>query len=226
MAARHRGRGRAAAHPRPPCPARDGVAHRAGDHGVRWQRAGHAAAAAAEPALAQRRGRHGRLDRRPARRPARGGRRGRRGGRRGVHGPRPRHRARHRAGLPARPVAGRGRRLRGPGGLRDERRSAARPARLPGAGGGPGLVRHGQRQVAVPDHGGHRVLRRLPEPGLPAPAGDRRGGRAGHPHRAPGAAPATGLPRLHDAHPRRTTRSHGPAGPRLVWLGARSSAWR
>ncbi len=59
-----------------------------------------------------------------------------------VHRPRPRRRGRRRAGLRAQPAARRRAARRRAAGLRDERRAAAAPARLPAAARRPRLVRH------------------------------------------------------------------------------------
>ena len=100
--------------------------------------------------------------------------------------------------------------------LRDERRAAPAPARLPAAARGAGLVRHAEREVAHPHHRARGALHRLPERGgLPDVRRGRRAGRAGHAHAAAladGAARGAGL---HDAHapPRARTRRRSPAAP-------------
>src|ERR1041384_1228505 len=114
-------------------------------------------------------------------------RRGRGGGRRrgALHRPRPGHRRRHRAALPAQPLA-RGSAQRRPAPrLRDERPAAPAATRFPAAPRRPRLVRDDQRQVADRDRGDPRAVHRLPAAaGVPDAAGRRRGGHADRADRA------------------------------------------
>ena len=73
-------------------------------------------------------------------------------------------------------------------------RSAA--ARVPDPAAGAGLVRDVQRQVAPPDHGRRRALRRLPALRVPAPSGAGRPRRARDEEGRPSAHGAAGLQRL------------------------------
>ncbi len=123
------------------------------DLGVRRQRSRPARPAAGEPALAARGGGDRGVDGRAPRRPARRGRgRGRRGGG-ALSRPRSRGRGRREAAVRTQPDAGRGPARGGAARLRDERRPASAPARVPAAARRPGLVRDDERQVAGPDHG-------------------------------------------------------------------------
>ena len=146
-------------------PRGDAAPYGARDAGVRGQRTGAARAAPGEPAVADRRGGHRRLDRcrgSPTCSRSAGVRAGRR--RRAVPRGRPRHGAGRRAGLRARPADGRGRARRRAGRDGDERRTAAGPARLPGPARGARVVRHGAREVADRHRGARPDLRRLPAP--------------------------------------------------------------
>ena len=134
------------------------------DDGVRRQRPRPARAAAGQPAVAARGGRHGALARHAARAAARGGRRRRTapsrcsspGSTAAIEGG---EEQAFQRSLPLDEAHAR----RGAARLRDERRAAAAAARLPAAPGRPGLVRDDERQVArrgstVLD----RAVRRLP----------------------------------------------------------------
>ena len=198
------------------------AAHRAGHHRVRRQRARPAASPAGQPAVAAGGGRHRRLDGHPAGRPARAGAAA--GGRRvgGVHGRGPRLRAIRRAGL-RQGAVGRGRDGRRTAARRrDERAAAPAAARRAAATGRARLVRHDARQMADPDHGAGRGVRRLPEcGGVPAEAGRRRPGRPGDadpPARVDGAA---GISGLHDARPRGGRRAARADRPGVVGQRAR-----
>ena len=129
---------------------------------VRRQRACPALAPSAEPAVARGGGRERRVDGNAARAAARGGRRRGRRRRGAVHRARPRHPGRARARVRAQPAARRGAPARDAPRLRDQRAAASASARLPAPADRAGLVRHGAREVARPDHRAQRAVRGLP----------------------------------------------------------------
>ena len=145
----------------------------------------------------------------------------RRGRRAAVHRRRPRGRARRRAGLRAVAVGG------GPGARRRaarvglQRRRPPAAARLPAAAARARLVRHGLGQVAAPDRGGRRAVRRLPDAGVQHAAAARGRRRAADPHRAAGPRGPARLPGLHVPPPRPASRAVAARGPRVVGLGRR-----
>ncbi len=171
--------------------------------------------APAQPALADRGGRHRRVGRHAAAPAARGGGCAGVGGRGALHRARPRRRGRGRAGLRA--LAGAARRRARAARLRDERRAAAAAARPPAAPRGAGLVRHDEREVARPHHPDRGAVPGLPAVrGLPPLRRRRRAGRAGQPHAAAladGAARRAGLP---DPRAHARARAGGADRARLV----------
>ena len=194
------------------------AARGAADHlRVRRQRPGAAGAAPAQPAVAHGGGGHGGVGRHATRAAARGGGPEGHGDRASLQRPRPRHRGRRAAGLRARAPDRRGR--RGAARVRDERRPAPAPARLPAAAGGARLVRDAEREVAVGDHRPRGAVRRLPERGgVPDVRRGRRAGRAGHAHAAALADGPARRAGLHDEDPLRRARPDHPDRPRLVRL--------
>jgi hypothetical protein len=160
-----------------------------GDAGVRGQRPFDAGPARRGRAVAPRRGQYRGVDGSVARRgPRPGGARTE-----GEHGGAPRGRPWRRAGadrsraLRAQPVAGRRPQFRRPACLRDERRAASPPARLPGAIGRAAVVRGHVRQVADRHRGHrHRVHRLLPIRAVLLRVGARTCNRSSSSHRSKG----------------------------------------
>ena len=135
----------------------------AGRHArVRRQRPLQDGPAGSGRAVASRRGEHRRVDRRPARRGARSGRHQAGGQRDRVPGrrQRDRRRARARSAFERSLSIDTARDSRGAAGLRDERRAAPDPARLPGPARRARLVRRGLGEVADRDRGRRRPVRR------------------------------------------------------------------
>ncbi len=192
----------------------------AGHDGVRRQRSGAALAPADLAALDHRGDRDRRVDRHAVAPDPRGGRaRGRRGRAR-LPRRRSRDPGRRRTGLRAQPDD-RGRDARrGAPRVRDERCSAARPARVPAPVGGAGVVRDDEREVALRDRGRGRTLPRFPDGVLPLSSASRGRRRAGHPDEPARVARPAGVPGVPDARSDPRRRAARGARARLVRVGA------
>ena len=189
---------------------------------MRGQRSSAPGPASAQPAVARRSGRDGRVDGDAARSDP------------GRSRSRPDQRSRSCSAVPttARRVTSSGLRAepvdirrcdarRRALGVRAERTAASSATRVPGATVGPGLVRHDERQVAPVDHRRRRAVRGLSDVGLPSPAG--RGGR-GHTRHADGAACADDparLPGILHALEDARRRAGDAGGTRMVRVGER-----